>query len=149
MIKYALKCKDGHNFDSWFQSSEAFDKLQNSNMLSCAVCGSEDVQKAVMAPRRLKAGAAAADETVADIADTNPLSAPASPAEQYLSDMRKKIEETSDDVGRNFAKEARKIHDGEAPARAIYGQASLGEVKSLVEDEIPVAPLPWSNRKVN
>ncbi len=147
MIKYALKCKDGHSFDSWFQSSEAFDKLQNTNMLACAVCGSQDVQKAVMAPRRLKAGAGI--EAEPETADEKPLSAPASPAEQYLSDMRKKIEENSDDVGREFAKEARKIHDGEAPARAIYGQASLGEVKSLVEDEIPVAPLPWSNRKVN
>lgn len=145
MIKYALKCEAGHSFDSWFQSSAAFDKLQSSNMLSCAVCGSQNVQKAVMSPRRLKAET----EAEVELAEEKPLSAPASPAEQYLSDMRKKIEETSDDVGREFAKEARKIHDGEAPARAIYGQASLGEVKSLVEDEIPVAPLPWSNRKVN
>jgi len=137
MIKYALKCKDGHSFESWFQSSDAFDKLQTSNMLSCAVCGCDDVEKAIMAPRRLKAE------------DEKPLSGPASPAEQYLSDMRQKIEENSDDVGREFAKEARKIHEGEAPARAIYGQASLGEVKSLVEDDIPVAPLPWSNRKAN
>lgn len=137
MIKYALKCKDGHSFDSWFQSSEAFDKLKDNGMLACAVCGSEDVAKAIMAPR------------VKSDDEDKPLSSPASTAEQYLSELRQKVEENSDNVGREFAKEARKIHDGEAPARAIYGEASLGEVKSLVEDEIPIAPLPWSNRKVN
>lgn len=137
MIKYALKCSDGHSFDSWFQSSDAFDKLRDSKMLTCSVCGKSDVEKAIMAPRRLKAD----DET--------PLSAPASPAEQYLTDLRQKIEENSDNVGREFAKEARKIHEGEAPARAIHGEASLKEVKALVDDEIPVAPLPFMNRKVN
>lgn len=136
MIKYALKCSEGHSFDSWFQSSAAFDKLDAADMLSCAVCGNTDVTKAIMAPR-VKSD------------DEAPLTAPASTAEQYLSELRQKIEENSDDVGKNFAKEARKIHDGEAPARAIYGEASLPEVKALVEDDIPVAPLPWQKRKVN
>ena len=136
MIKYALKCAQGHEFESWFQSSDAFDKLSDGGLLSCAVCGGDDVSKAIMAPRVRSE-------------DERPLSAPASPAEQYLSELRAKIEENSDNVGRNFAKEARKIHEGEAPARAIYGEANLTEVKSLVEDDIPVAPLPWMNRKVN
>lgn len=138
MIKYALKCEDGHSFESWFQSSEAFDKLSEANLLTCAVCGTVHVAKAIMAPR------VKSDDQI-----ETPLSAPASPAEQYLSALRQQIEEKSDDVGKNFAKEARKIHEGEAPARAIYGEASLPEVKSLVEDDIPVAPLPWQKRKVN
>ncbi|MFC6688127.1 DUF1178 family protein [Jhaorihella thermophila] len=147
MIQYALKCADGHSFDSWFQSSDAFDKLHAAGMVACAVCGSTEVEKSVMAPRVQ----ASRDKAKAQPdAPSRPLSEPASPAEQALAELRRRIEANSDYVGRNFAAEARAIHDGEAPARSIYGEARPDEAKALIEDGIPVAPLPFRpQRKSN
>ena len=147
MIKYALKCAEGHVFDSWFQDSAAFDRLSDAGHLACAVCGGADVAKAIMAPQVSVPAKAGASEPAAEAA--GPLSAPASPAEQALQKLRAHVEANSDNVGRNFASEARAIHEGEAPARSIYGEARLDEAKSLVEDGIPVAPLPWGNGKTN
>ncbi len=137
MIRYDLKCSKGHEFDSWFGSGDDFDKLLKAGMLSCSVCGDADVKKAIMAPR------------VTTSEKDRPLSAPASPAEQAVRDLRKKIEENADNVGKNFASEARKIHDGDAPERAIYGEAKIEDAKSLIEDGVPVIPLPWKDRKTN
>ncbi len=136
MIRYDLKCSDGHEFDSWFGSSADFDKLTKSGMISCAVCGSENVQKAIMAPR-------------VSVNEDRPLSAPASTAEQAVKELRKKIEANADNVGTDFVNEARKIHNGEAPERAIYGEAKIEDAKSLIDEGVPVAPLPWGNRKTN
>ena len=141
MISYTLKCEDGHRFDSWFQSAEAFDKLHAQGMVTCSVCGALGVEKAVMAPR-VKASR---DKAVPERA----LSHPASPAEQALAEMRRKIEENTVDVGENFATEARAIHEGDAPDRSIRGQAKPDEARALIEDGIPVAPLPWGNRRTN
>jgi len=145
MIRYTLKCEEEHSFDSWFQSAGAFDKLSMSGLISCSVCGSENIQKAVMAPG-VRPGRKAAQTAEAF---ARPLSAPASPAEQALKEMRKKIEATSEDVGRDFAREARAIHEGEAPARAIIGEVAPDEAHRLIRDGVPVAPLPWSSRKAN
>ena len=135
MIRYDLKCSKGHRFDSWFGSSADYDKLMTAKMVSCAVCGDLGVTKAIMAPRISKG--------------ERPLSAPASPAEQAVKELRKKIESNADNVGTNFAAEARAIHDGDAPERPIYGEAKIEEAKALVDDGIPVAPLPWGNKKTN
>ena len=77
------------------------------------------------------------------------LSKPASPAEQALAELRKKIVANSEDVGTEFAREARAIHEGEAPERPIIGEARANEARALIEDGIPVAPLPWQSRKSN
>ena len=139
MIQYALKCAEGHTFDSWFQSADAYDRLARAGMVACAVCGGSGVEKAIMTPR-VSSGDAKA----------GPLSAPASPAEQALAEIRRKIESESDYVGRDFVREARAIHDGEAPERSIYGEARLDEARKLVEDGVRVAPLPFMpNRKSN
>lgn len=133
MIKYALKCAKGHDFDSWFQNSAAFDRLKESGLVACAVCGGSDVEKAVMAPR--------VNVPAKDVA--GPLSAPASPAEQALRELREQVEANADNVGRTFARQARDMHNGDIPARPIYGEARLEDAKSLLEDGVPVAPLPW------
>lgn len=147
MIQYALKCDQGHSFDSWFQSAGAYDKLAASGMISCAICGSEQVDKAIMTPRvRPARSATAKDAPPAPGA----LSQPASPAEQALTEMRRHVEENSDYVGMNFATEARAMHDGDSPERAIYGEARIDEARALLEDGIPVAPLPFRpQRKTN
>jgi hypothetical protein len=140
MIKYRLKCGSGHDFESWFSSSEDFDRLAAGKLLSCAVCGSAEVEKALMAP-----GVASSDGAGED----RPLSRPASLAEQALRALREKIEREAENVGPRFAEEARRIHAGEAPERAIYGEARPAEARQLVEDGIPVTPLPWRKGKQN
>ncbi|SFT63126.1 DUF1178 family protein [Sedimentitalea nanhaiensis] len=143
MIQYALKCVDGHGFESWFQSADAFDKLSAAGMVSCAVCGRTEVEKAIMTPR---VGASRDSQ----IKEPGPLSHPASPAEQALAELRRKIETESDYVGVNFAAEARAMHEGDAPTRSIYGEARLDEARKLLKDGVPVAPLPFMpNRKTN
>lgn len=138
MIRYSLKCEHDHSFDSWFQSAEAFEKLLGAGMVTCSVCGALGVEKALHAPQ---VRGARKKSTKAGL-----LSAPASPAEQALVEMRKKVEENSEDVGENFAAEARAIHDGDAPERSIYGEAKIEDAKSLIDDGISVTPLPWGNK---
>jgi hypothetical protein len=77
------------------------------------------------------------------------LSAPLSPAEQAMAELRRRIEARSENVGRDFAAEARRIHEGTAPERPIIGEAQVAEARALIDDGIPVAPLPWSSRKAN
>lgn len=146
MIQYALKCADGHTFDSWFQSASAYDKLAASGMVTCVICGGGGVDKAVMTPRVQSS----ARQTQTAEAGAGPLSQPANPAEQALAALKRQIEENSDYVGKNFATEARAIHEGAAPERSIYGEARIDEAKALVQEGIPVAPLPFTpGRKAN
>lgn len=146
MIQYTLKCAEGHRFESWFQSAIAYDKLAAAGMVSCAICGGTEVDKAIMTPRVRPARKATKPETP----EPGPLSAPQSPAEQALAEMRRKVEENSDYVGMNFAREARAMHEGETPERPIHGEARTDEARALIEDGVPVAPLPFMpNRKTN
>lgn len=132
MIKYALKCEAGHVFESWFQSAEAFDTLKKAGHVTCAVCGNVHVEKAMMAPQ---------------VTAKRALSEPASETEEKIAALRKHVEENSTYVGGSFAKEARAMHDGDAPARAIWGEAKPQEAKALIEDGVPVAPMPFIPRE--
>ncbi len=153
MIKYSLICADDHQFDSWFASADAFETLRASGMINCVVCGTPDVNKAIMAPRvqpsdtRSKAQIAAPVVQPPAVRPERPLSTPASAAEQAITELKKKIEANSDYVGKDFAREARAIHDGDAPERSIHGEANAKEAKSLMEDGIPVLPLPFAPRR--
>ncbi|MBS9718667.1 DUF1178 family protein [Pseudohalocynthiibacter aestuariivivens] len=147
MIRYTLKCANDHQFESWFQSADAFDKVKAANLVACPDCGDTAVTKAIMAPK-VRTARGAAQTPVEEI--KKPLSTPTTEQETILAKLKSEIEANSDYVGMNFAKEARAIHDGDAPARAIYGEAKLEEAKSLIEDGVPVAPLPFTpNRKTN
>jgi hypothetical protein len=142
MIRYSLTCARGHAFDSWFQSAAAFDALQAAGHVACAICGETRVDKALMAP-----SVAHGDEPRPA---TRPLAEPQSEVEAALAELRRQIEANSEYVGLGFAAEARAIHEGEAPARAIYGEARADEAKKLLEDGVPVAPLPFlPNRRAN
>lgn len=139
MIQYALKCTQDHSFDSWFQSADAFDKLKAAGMVTCVHCGSSEVEKAVMAPR---VNAKAHEATA--------LTAPSSEAEAAIAKLKQHIEDNSDYVGRDFASEARAMHAGDSPERAIWGEAHRDDAKKLIEDGVPVAPLPFTpTRKSN
>ncbi|MEM8537115.1 MAG: DUF1178 family protein [Pseudomonadota bacterium] len=131
MIRFHLKCDQDHEFESWFQSGDAFDTLVSKGMVSCTVCGSTHVTKTVMAPAVSTSSSLTAPKAVPD-----PIAA-----------FREKVEAHSDYVGKGFAKEARDMHDGLTPERPIYGEANLQEAKKLVDDGIPVMPLPFMPRK--
>jgi len=153
MIRYALTCENKHSFESWFQSAEAFDKLKAAGMATCPECGSGKVEKALMAPQvrpGRKADARAEAEAHAKSSPEAPLSTPRNERERALAELRKRVEENSEYVGMSFAAEARAIHEGEAPERSIWGEAKPEEARGLIEDGVPVAPLPFRpQRKTN
>ncbi|MEJ8563125.1 DUF1178 family protein [Yoonia sp. GPGPB17] len=131
MIRFHLKCDQNHEFESWFQSGDAFDKLVAAGMVSCTLCGSTQISKSIMAPA---------------VSTSSEITAP-KPAEKAIAELRDKVEANSDYVGNGFAKEARDMHEGTVPERPIYGEANLKEAKKLVDDGIPVVPLPFMPRK--
>jgi hypothetical protein len=149
MIRYTLTCKDGHGFDSWFQNAAAFGALRAGGQLACPVCGATDVEKALMAPAVVQTRPPE-PATVPPPSARPSLTEPQSELELAIATLRRQVEENSDYVGLNFAAEARKMHDGDTPARAIHGEAKPDEARKLIEDGIPVAPLPFLPvRKVN
>lgn len=133
MIRYSLRCQEGHAFESWFQSASAFDVLVKAGHLTCVECGSAQVSKALMAPQvGTKAQDAPAIREARDLA---------------IAQMRKQVEENSTYVGGKFAQKAREMHEGSAPETAIYGEASLLEARALIEDGVPVVPLPFKPKQ--
>jgi hypothetical protein len=132
MIKYALVCEHAHEFEGWFGSSADYDDQAARGLLECPLCASRAVRKQIMAPALAGVRRTAQDE--------------GQPRAQMMMEamgrIRRHVEETFDDVGDAFASEARAIHEGRAEDRGIYGQASPKEVRELMEDGVPVAPLP-------
>jgi hypothetical protein len=139
MIRFSLICDGGHEFDGWFASNDAFDTQRKRGLLDCPACGSAKVDKALMAP-----GVISSERKAARPAPSTQLALDPERAELMgkLREMAKAVRANADYVGSDFAEEARKIHFGEAHARGIYGEASADEVQGLLEDGVPVAPLP-------
>jgi hypothetical protein len=133
MIRYALACDQGHDFEAWFSASADFDEQSKRGLLACPVCGSEAVGKQIMAPAVASRGSAGEGAR-----------APAMQAMmmEAMGKVRRHVEDNFDYVGDKFAAEARSIHEGKSEERGIYGEATSGEVKALVADGVPVAPLP-------
>ncbi|WP_339951832.1 DUF1178 family protein [uncultured Albimonas sp.] len=148
MIRYTLRCAEGHEFESWFQSAEAFDKVKAAGGLACAICGNAQVAKSLMAPS-LAAGAKPRPEPAASPETAPMLSAPNSPLEAAMKALRERVEASAENVGRDFARMARQMHDGQVEDRPIYGEATRQEAQELVEDGVPVAPLPWRSGRDN
>ena len=145
MIRYTLKCEADHVFDSWFQSAEAFERLQGAGQVSCAICGSTKVAKTLMAPSVVapRGGEGGADRA-------GMLATPQSEVEAALAKLRAHVDANSSYVGDEFATQARAMHEGELPERPIHGEARPDEARALLEDGVPVMPLPFaSTRKTN
>lgn len=159
MIRYALRCDKGHEFESWFQSSAAYDSQRKRKLVTCPSCESANVEKAIMAPRVIGKSrgktlpatpAAAAAEASAPPSSSEPAPAESvalvSPQERELraklKELRDLIVSKAEDVGDKFPDEARRMHYGDIEHRPIYGEASLDEARSLIEEGIEVAPLP-------
>lgn len=140
MIIFDLKCApQGHVFEAWFGSTTAYEDQQARGLVACPLCGARDVVKAPMAPAVPAKGnaQAAAPELFSGAPDAVKAMLAAAAA------MQKAMLQNSEGVGDRFADEARAIHLGEAEARAIHGRASRAEAESLIDDGIPVAPLPF------
>ena len=142
MIRYDLKCSNDHAFESWFQSAAAYDALRASGRVTCPHCGSNEIEKSLMAPsvrpgRSKRPGISEKGQELAAREDDNT---------SAIAELKRKIEAESDYVGLNFASEARAMHAGDIPHRSIYGEAKSEEARSLLEDGVPVAPLPFIPR---
>jgi hypothetical protein len=154
MIRYTLRCERDHAFESWFQNSSAYDSQVRRKLVTCPVCNSTKVEKAIMAPRIVS------KKGRENAAPTAPTLAPAAPADTTagettpllmaqerelrakLKELRDHIVKNADNVGERFANEARKMHYGDIEHRPIYGEASPDEARALIEEGVEVAPLP-------
>ena len=131
MIVYNLRCRNRHQFEGWFSNSSAYEAQAKDGKLACPVCDSRKVDKAPMAPA--VAGAKKkADTTPAELAKMR----------QFMTGLRKYVQENAEYVGPKFPEEARKIHYGETDERHIYGEATIEEAKELIEEGVDVAALP-------
>jgi hypothetical protein len=145
MIRFALRCVRGHEFESWFQSGAIFDAQAKAGLIVCPLCRATEVSKAIMAPavasRATKESAEstpkAKSQTAVALLDRRDLQMRA-----MIEAFRKHVFETAEDVGTRFAEEARKIHDGLVPERAIHGEAKFEEARSLIEEGVSVLPIP-------
>ena len=154
MIRYALRCDRSHDFESWFQSSAAYDSQVKRKLVTCPICGSAKVDKAIMAPRIVgKKGrgratpppeptATTTAPEAAQSAPTSLLMAQERELRAKLKELRDHIVKNADNVGERFPNEARKMHYGEIEHRPIYGEASPEEAKSLIDEGVEVSPLP-------
>lgn len=139
MIRYDLICSKGHEFDGWFSDSSAYDKQAKRGLISCTHCGVNKIEKQIMAPGIPTKGNRKS-ETQAMSA--GPLDPRAAAMVQVMRDYRKHVTENSENVGKKFADEARKIHFKEVKERSIYGEATADDAKALIEDGIDVHPIP-------
>lgn len=150
MIRYALVCDKKHEFDIWFGSSADYERQRKRKLVTCPACGSENVEKAIMAPAVSRGGKR---KPAAAPISNEPVPAPApepvamiSPQEREfrtkLRELREHLIKNADNVGKKFPEEARKMHYGEIEHRSIYGEASPEEAKELHEEGIEFHPLP-------
>jgi len=153
MIHYNLRCERGHAFESWFQSSAAYESQEKRKLVSCPACGSAKVERAIMAPQivskkgRNKAEAEPVPAAPADVAVPASTPTPLLMAQERelrakLKELRDHIVKNADNVGERFPNEARKMHYGDIEHRPIYGEASPDEARALIEEGVEVSPLP-------
>jgi hypothetical protein len=142
MIRFALVCENGHDFESWFASNGSYDFQIANNLVACPHCNGLKISKAVMAPavargeRKEGEDKPEAKQEVALIGESG------AEVRQMIRDLHAKIVAATVDVGAAFPAEARRIHDGDAPERAIRGQASREEARALLDDGVSILPLP-------
>ncbi len=137
MIKYALGCAEGHEFESWFPDSAAYERQRKRGLVACPECGSTAVDKAIMAPAVVGAERAAIEAPAETLLDDKRRE-----ARHMVARLRQEIEANTDDVGVKFPEVARAMHAGDEPERAIRGRASPAEARALIEEGVGVLPMP-------
>ena len=138
MIVYSLQCKNGHEFEGWFRDSASYDLQAEEGKLSCPTCNSRRVEKAIMAP------AVAASDRKPELSNPE-----ARKMRQFMTGLRKYVQENAEYVGPKFAEEARKIHYSESVERHIYGETTLEEARELAEEGVDGAPRPPDRDRAN
>jgi len=171
MIVFELKCRNGHQFEAWFNNASNYERLRKGGHVACSVCGSTRVDKALAAPRistskkRSTTAPVSAEAVAVEAAPkqpgkardgalagpgryaNDPAAAKAADLMKQLNELRGQIEKNCDYVGKRFPEEARKMHYGEAPKRNIYGEASDGEAKALSDEGVEFSRIPWAQRR--
>ena len=134
MIRYDLICAHDHSFEGWLSSSDDFEAQRDKGLVQCVVCGSTQTDRAIMAPNvsTARGKAAIATQRAAQMQMVN----------DVADKIRKDIADKCDDVGTDFAEEARAIHYGEKPARGIYGSATHKQAAELRDEGVGAVPLP-------
>jgi len=140
MIRYDLVCDKGHEFDGWFRDSDTYDKQAKRGLVSCTHCGTAKIQKQIMAPGIPSKSNKKSDNDVRMSA--GPIDPRAQAMMQMMRDYRKHVETNAENVGNNFAEEARKIHYKETKERGIYGQTTPDDAAALIEEGIDIHPIP-------
>ena len=138
MIKYNLKCKNGHEFESWFSNSEEFEKLNKKNLLECIYCSSKNISKSIMSP--MVSGTKTKDEQI------NIISKEFKSEKDKLLKLRKYIEKNFDYVGKDFSKKVREVYYDKKNNKAIYGKTTLEEREELADEGIDLLSIPWINK---
>lgn len=141
MISYSLVCEKSHKFDAWFRSAEAYDEQATRGVVTCPVCNSVKVGKALMAPSLSRM-----NTDKLSLSSGHPQQ---SEIRELLRAMRRKVTSEADYVGDRFAEEARRIHFKEADPRGIYGEATRDEVAELIDDGVDFLPLPHVPEEAN
>ena len=138
MIKYNLKCKNDHEFESWFSNSEEFEKLNKKNLLECIYCSSKNISKSIMSP--MVSGTKIKDEQI------NIISKEFKSEKDKLLKLRKYIEKNFDYVGKDFSKKVREVYYDKKNNKAIYGKTTPEEREELAEEGIDLLSIPWINK---
>ena len=139
MIRYDLVCEKGHEFDGWFSNSDAYDTQAKRGLVSCTICNTNKIQKQLMAPGIPAKSNRKPDRQAMTAGLADPRYAEMM---KLMRDYKKHVEATSENVGENFAEEARKMHFNEKEKRGIYGEATREEAVELLEEGIAIQPLP-------
>ena len=138
MIKYNLKCKNKHEFESWFSSSKEFEKLKSKKIIECTLCGTKNVQKSIMSPSVISK-----KQKEKNIKSTRYIKK----IRKDLLKMRSFIEKNFKYVGDNLPQEVRNIYYDKSKNKNIYGKATLEETEELREEGIELTTIPWIDNK--
>lgn len=141
MIVFDLICSGHHQFEGWFASSAEFDRQQRRHLVACPVCQVTEIIKAPMAPAVPAKGRSSDERSLASVATGAP-HAEMQAAAATLAKAQAALLKGSTWVGTQFAETSRKMHYGETEHRQIHGHATLAEARALVDEGVPVAPLP-------
>ena len=138
MIKYNLKCKNDHEFVSWFSNSEEFDKLNKKNLLECIFCSSKNISKSIMAP--MISNSKNSEEKI------NLIDKDFKNKKNELIELRRYIENNFEYVGKDFSKKVIEVYYDKKSKKAIYGKATPEEREELAEEGIDLLSIPWINK---
>jgi len=138
MIKYNLKCSNGHEFKSWFSDSNEFDKLNKKRLLECIYCSSKKIKKSIMAP--MVSGVKSKED------NTSLINKKLSSKKKELLQIRNYIEKNFEFVGDKFSKKVREVYYDKKTKKTIYGTTTKEEREELAEEGIDLLSIPWVSK---